>query len=177
MKPRLRLHDTQARKRRDFEPIDPAHVRMYVCGPTVYDHAHIGNARPVVVFDLLYRVLKALYPKVTYVRNVTDVDDKINARARETGEDIAALTDRTYRAYRDDVAVAKPCDPTGNHGRPTYSRNDRHGPGADRARLRHEAEAMYCSAFRPSTCSCFSAGRGRQIAGARVEVAPYKKTR
>src|SRR4051812_724856 len=79
----LTLYDTLARTKRPFAPIDPARVRMYVCGPTVYDFAHIGNARPVIVFDVLFRLLRHLYgaDHVTYVRNITDVDDKINARA------------------------------------------------------------------------------------------------
>ena len=79
----LKLYDTLTREKRPFTPLDPAHVRMYVCGPTVYDFAHIGNARPVIVFDVLFRLLRHLYgaDHVTYVRNITDVDDKINARA------------------------------------------------------------------------------------------------
>ena len=79
----LKLYDTLTREKRVFQPIDDARVRMYVCGPTVYDFAHIGNARPVIVFDVLYRLLRHLYGAghVTYVRNITDVDDKINARA------------------------------------------------------------------------------------------------
>src|SRR5450631_4248947 len=79
----LKLYDTLTREKRAFVPIDPQNVRMYVCGPTVYDFAHIGNARPVIVFDVLFRVLRHLYgaDHVTYVRNITDVDDKINARA------------------------------------------------------------------------------------------------
>jgi S1-C subfamily serine protease len=85
------LHDSAARGKRRFEPLDPQHVKLYVCGPTVYDLAHLGNARPVVVFDVLARMLRRLYPHVTYVRNITDVDDKINARARESGEPIAAI--------------------------------------------------------------------------------------
>ena len=101
----LFLHDSAARRKRRFEPIDPGHVRMYVCGPTVYDLAHLGNARPAVVFDVLYRLLKRLYPKVTYVRNITDVDDKINARSRETGEPIAAITARTTADYHADMAA------------------------------------------------------------------------
>src|SRR5262249_14738939 len=81
----LRLYDTLTREMRTSTPIDPARVRMYVCGPTVYDFAHIGNARPVIVFDVLFRLLRHLYgaDHVTYVRNITDVDDKINARAAE----------------------------------------------------------------------------------------------
>ena len=79
----LKLYDTLTREKRVFRPIDPGNVRMYVCGPTVYDFAHIGNARPVIVFDVLFRLLRHLYgaDHVTYVRNITDVDDKINARA------------------------------------------------------------------------------------------------
>jgi hypothetical protein len=81
--PELRLYNTLTREKEDFAPIDPANVRMYVCGPTVYDYAHIGNARPAIVFDVLFRLLRHLYGEanVTYVRNITDVDDKINARA------------------------------------------------------------------------------------------------
>jgi cysteinyl-tRNA synthetase len=98
----LRLYNTLTRTKEDFTPIDPNNVRMYVCGPTVYDFAHIGNARPVIVFDVLYRLLKHLAAKgewddgkgetkVTYVRNITDVDDKINDRAlRDFGKEIAA---------------------------------------------------------------------------------------
>ncbi|WP_137124021.1 cysteine--tRNA ligase [Roseomonas sp. HF4] len=101
----LMLHDSAARSKRRFVPIDPAHVRMYVCGPTVYDLAHLGNARPVVVFDVLYRLLKRLYPRVTYARNITDVDDKINARSRESGEPIAAITARTTADFHADMAA------------------------------------------------------------------------
>ncbi len=103
----LKLYDTLTREKRVFEPIDPAHVRMYVCGPTVYDFAHIGNARPVIVFDVLFRLLRHIYgaEHVTYVRNITDVDDKINARAAERGvadpradrRDLRAISRRTSR--------------------------------------------------------------------------------
>ena len=81
----LRLHNTLTRTKEDFVPLDPQNVRMYVCGPTVYDYAHIGNARPAIVFDVLFRLLRHIYGEghVTYVRNITDIDDKINARALE----------------------------------------------------------------------------------------------
>ena len=102
--PTLRLHNGQSRAKEDFAPIDPGNVRMYVCGPTVYDRAHVGNARPVVVYDVLARLLRRLYPRVTYVRNITDVDDKINARALELGEPIAAITARTTAAFQADMA-------------------------------------------------------------------------
>src|SRR6202162_5581275 len=101
----LRLYDTLTREKRAFTPLDPARVRMYVCGPTVYDFAHIGNARPVIVFDVLFRLLRHIYgpERVIYVRNVTDVDDKINARAAERGVSIRDLTEETYKNFKQDV--------------------------------------------------------------------------
>ena len=86
----LKLYNTRTRRKEEFRPLDPDNVRMYVCGPTVYDYAHIGNARPVIVFDVLYRLLRHIYgaEHVTYVRNITDVDDKINARAVELYPDM-----------------------------------------------------------------------------------------
>src|ERR1700721_3838616 len=95
----LRLYDTLTKEKRVFTPLDPANVRMYVCGPTVYDFAHIGNARPVIVFDVLFRLLRHLYgaEHVKYVRNITDVEDKIIAAAKETGESIRDLTERTAK--------------------------------------------------------------------------------
>jgi cysteinyl-tRNA synthetase len=103
--PELRLHNSLTRRREVLRPIDPEHVRLYVCGPTVYDLAHVGNARAVVVFDVLARLLRALYPRVTYVRNITDVDDKINARAAESGETIGAITARTAADFAADMAA------------------------------------------------------------------------
>ena len=100
----LSLHNSLSRRKERFEPLDHQHVRMYVCGPTVYDLAHIGNARTMVVFDVLSRVLRVLYPRVTYVRNITDVDDKINARAKESGEPIASITARTTADFHADMA-------------------------------------------------------------------------
>ena len=122
----LRLYNTLTRAKEDFVPIDPANVRMYVCGPTVYDYAHIGNARPAIVFDVLYRLLRHLYgaDRVTYVRNITDVDDKINARAlRDWGAEIAAgrlslneairkVTEPTYEQYQKDVGALGCLQPT-----------------------------------------------------------------
>src|SRR5258705_13911400 len=107
----LTLYDTLTRAKRAFTPLDPAHVRMYVCGPTVYDFAHIGNARPVIVFDLLFRLLRHLYgtDHVAYVRNITDVDDKINARAAKEypalplNEAIRTLTLATNRQFHEDI--------------------------------------------------------------------------
>src|SRR3974377_1232263 len=111
----LRLYDTLTREKRPFVPLDPKSVRMYVCGPTVYDFAHIGNARPVIIFDVLFRLLRHLYgdSHVTYVRNITDIDDKVNARAKErqAGRDlpilsiVRELTAETARIYQEDVAA------------------------------------------------------------------------
>src|SRR5947209_16811225 len=110
----LTLYDTFTREKRPFTPLDPARVRMYVCGPTVYDFAHIGNARPVIVFDLLFRLLRHLYGSghVTYVRNVTDVDDKINARAAERGVPIREITEGTLKQFHDDIAALGVLPPT-----------------------------------------------------------------
>src|SRR3954467_8810204 len=99
----LVIYNTLSRAKEPFAPLDPGHVRLYVCGPTVYDYVHIGNARPVVAFDVLYRPLKRRYPRVSYVRNITDIDDKIMTRAAENGEPIDALTDRTSHAYQSDM--------------------------------------------------------------------------
>ncbi|MES0027842.1 cysteine--tRNA ligase [Mesorhizobium sp. M0040] len=122
----LRLYNTLTRSKEDFFPIDPRNVRMYVCGPTVYDFAHIGNARPVIVFDVLFRLLRHLYGQahVTYVRNITDVDDKINARAlRDFGGEIASgklslneairrVTEKTAGQFHKDVAALGCLEPT-----------------------------------------------------------------
>src|SRR6202163_4678867 len=114
----IRLYNTLTKSKDVFVPIDPTNVRMYVCGPTVYDFAHIGNARPVIVFDVLFRLLTHLAKlgvwdegkgktKVTYIRNITDVDDKINARAAERGITIQKLTRETYKEFKNDVLMLR----------------------------------------------------------------------
>jgi cysteinyl-tRNA synthetase len=110
----IRLHNTRTRRKEVFAPIDPANVRMYVCGPTVYDRAHIGNARPVVVFDVLFRLRCHVYgpDHVSYVRNFTDVDDKINAKADETGRPIRDITDETIGWYHADMDALGALRPT-----------------------------------------------------------------
>ena len=116
----LKLYNTLSRAKEDFVPLDPSNVRLYVCGPTVYDYAHIGNARPVIVFDVLFRLLRHVYgpEHVTYVRNITDVDDKINERAARDfpGEDlnvaIRRLTEGTAEIFREDVAALGCLPPT-----------------------------------------------------------------
>ena len=95
----LSFYDTFTRRKVPFVPLDKSNIRLYVCGPTVYDYAHIGNARPVVVFDILYRLLKHRFPKVTYVRNITDVDDKINERAKKSSRSIKEITDETIKTF------------------------------------------------------------------------------
>ncbi len=97
----LYLYNTLTKEKELFQPLDPHHIKMYVCGPTVYATPHIGNARPPVIFDVLYRLLKEIYPNITYVNNITDVDDKINARAKELGIPIRELTDSTLKLYQD----------------------------------------------------------------------------
>ena len=116
----LKLYNTLTRKKEDFRPLDAENVRMYVCGPTVYDFAHIGNARPVIVFDVLYRLLRHLYGPghVTYVRNITDVDDKINARAAQDypelplNQAIRRVTEKTEAQFHADMAALGALDPT-----------------------------------------------------------------
>src|SRR3979409_804035 len=122
----LKLYDTLTREKRAFAPIDPQRVRMYVCGPTVYDFAHIGNARPAIVFDVLFRLLRHLYgaEHVTYVRNLPDVDDKINARAAERGLPIRELTEETYANYQADVAALGCLAPTSEPRATEYIRRD-----------------------------------------------------
>lgn len=109
----IRLTNTKTRKKEVFTPIDAQNVRMYVCGPTVYDRAHIGNARPVIVFDVLNRLLRHVYgpDHVTYVRNFTDVDDKINAKAAQTGRSIRDITDETTQWYLDDMKAVGALNP------------------------------------------------------------------
>ena len=116
----LRLFNTLTKSKDDFVPLDAKNVRMYVCGPTVYDFAHIGNARPVIVFDVLYRLLRQIYGAghVRYVRNITDVDDKINARALRDhpglplNEAIRLVTEKTEKQYREDTTVLGCLEPT-----------------------------------------------------------------
>jgi cysteinyl-tRNA synthetase len=174
----LYLYNTASRRKELFVPLDPKHIGMYVCGPTVYDRAHIGNARPVVVFDTLYRLLKRLYPSVTYVRNITDVDDKINARAKEAGEPISALTARTTADYHADMGALNTLAPD------VEPRATEHVPQmlALIDQLITNGNAYVAEGhvlFSVSSMEDYGALSGRSmdemIAGARVEVAPYKR--
>jgi len=176
----LKLYDTLTREKRVFTPIDPSHVRMYVCGPTVYDFAHIGNARPVIVFDVLFRLLRHIYgaDHVTYVRNITDVDDKINARAAERGVSIRELTEATYKNFKEDVA-ALGCLPPTVEPRATehieqmkvlIERLVRSG-----CAYVAEDHVLFNVSSMPDYGKLSKRPLDEMIAGARVEVAPYKR--
>ncbi|MBI3706618.1 MAG: cysteine--tRNA ligase, partial [Proteobacteria bacterium] len=151
---------------------------MYVCGPTVYDYAHIGNARPVVVFDVLYRLLKRLYPKVTYVRNITDVEDKIIDAARQSNEPIDAITKRTTAAYQEDMTALNALDPDVEPRATQHIAQMIAMIETLTARGNAYAAEGHVLFHVPSFAEYGKlSGRSRddQIAGARVEVAPYKK--
>ncbi|HEY2749971.1 cysteine--tRNA ligase [Phenylobacterium sp.] len=176
----LTLYDTMARKKRRFVPSDPRRVTMYVCGPTVYNYSHIGNFRPVVVFDVLFRLLRRLYgdEAVRYAANVTDVDDKINAKAAEEGVPISAITDRYLAAYNADAAALGALMPTAQP-RATETMD---AIIAMIGRLVHNNAAYAAEGhvlFNTQGFSDYGKLSGRpldeMIAGARVEVAPYKQ--
>jgi cysteinyl-tRNA synthetase len=182
----LRLYNTLTRKKEPFQPIDAGNVRMYVCGPTVYDFAHIGNARPVIVFDVLFRLLRHLYgpEHVTYVRNITDVDDKINARAAEgypelpLNEAIRRVTEKTEKKFHDDVA-ALGCLPPTVEPRATEHiaamREMIDGLVANGCAYVAEDHVLFDVAAMPDYGRLSGRSLDEMIAGARVEVAPYKR--
>lgn len=174
----IRLHNTLTRQKDVFTPADPQRVTMYVCGPTVYNYVHIGNARPVVVFDVLYRLLSRHYPQVIYARNITDVDDKINAAAAVNGETIRALAERYAGAYREDMAQLNALPPT------IEPWATEHIPQMIVLieRLIERGHAYVAEGhvlFHVPSMADYGklSGRNREdmIAGARVEVAPYKR--
>ena len=176
----IRIYNTLAREKQDLEPVTPGRVGMYVCGPTVYDYAHIGNARPVIVFDVLYRLLRHEFGagNVKYVRNITDVDDKIIAAADESGEEIASITARTTEAFHADVAALGALPPD-EEPRATGHIPEMIALIEDLIAKDHAYEADGHVLFDVSSM----AGYGRLsrhsqdelIAGSRVEVAPYKR--
>ncbi len=198
----LKLYNTRTRKKEEFRPLDEIagkppsewNVRMYVCGPTVYDFAHIGNARPVIVFDVLYRLLKHLYEpqgaKVTYVRNITDVDDKINARAVELYPDmppeaaIRKLTEETTAQFHKDVAALGCLPPTEEPRATDYIAQMKDMIAqlfeADIAYVADDHVLFSVAAYGklknvPRYGSLARRSLDEMIAGARVEVAPYKR--
>ncbi|SEL07272.1 cysteinyl-tRNA synthetase [Roseivivax marinus] len=176
----IRLTNTRTRAKEVFEPIDRSDVRMYVCGPTVYDRAHLGNARPVVVFDLLFRLLREVYgaDHVTYVRNFTDVDDKINARAAETGRPIAEITEETIGWFLDDMGALGALEPT-HAPRATGYISEMiamiEGLIADGHAYAAEGHVLFSVESYPSYGKLSGRSVEDMIAGARVEVAPYKR--
>ncbi len=191
--PKLRLYNTLTKAKEDFVPLDADNVRMYVCGPTVYDFAHIGNARPVIVFDVLFRLLRHLYGEkhVTYVRNITDIDDKINKRAfdrwtkkRPLLDEVRALTEVTAKQYEDDVAALGNLPPT-HTPRATDFVCDGAQP-MDMVRVIEklvakghayaaEGHVLFHVPSMPNYGKLSRRTLDDMIAGARVEVAPYKK--
>ena len=177
--PTLHIHDTLTRDKRVFTPERADDVRMYVCGPTVYDQAHIGNARPIVVFDVMARLLRHIYgaEHVTYVRNITDIDDKINARAHERGISIRELTDQTIDVFHGDVAALNALPPD-HEPRATDNVDGMiemmqvlidkgHAYAA-------EGHVLFNVLSMPEYGKLSRRKRDELIAGARVEVAPYK---
>ena len=182
----LKLYDTLTREKRPFRPLDPARVRMYVCGPTVYDFAHIGNARPVIVFDVLFRLLRHLYgaDHVTYVRNITDIDDKIIARAAEEypglplNEAIRRLTETTDRQFHEDVASLG-CLPPTVEPRATEHIEEMKTLIERLVASGHayvaEEHVLFSVPSMPDYGKLSKRSLDELIAGARVEVAPYKR--
>lgn len=177
----IKLHNTKSRKKTEFVPIDAENVRMYVCGPTVYDRAHLGNARPVVVFDVLYRLLREVYgaDHVTYVRNFTDVDDKINARAAQTGRSIGEITDETIQWFLDDMGALGALEPNAMPRATQFIPqmvamiSDLISKGHAYAAEGHVLFAV--DSWREGYGKLSGRSVDDMIAGARVEVAPYKK--
>ncbi len=176
----LSLYNTLTRSKEPFEPFDASRIGMYVCGPTVYDLAHIGNARPIIVFDVLYRLLRHIYGEnaVTYVRNITDVDDKINASAKAAGEPIMAITARTTKAFHADIAELNALPPD------VEPRATEHIAemiamietliSAEHAYAADGHVLFHVPSF-PEYGKLSHRERHEMIAGARVEVAPYKR--
>jgi len=175
----LRLTNTLTREKEIFEPRDPERITLYVCGPTVYNLAHIGNARPVVVFDMLYRVLRALYPQVIYARNITDIDDKIIAAARERKEGIEAVTQEFTEKYREDMAKLNTLPPD-LEPRATDNIDPMQSLITQLIERGHAYAADGHVLFDVTSMSSYGALSGRNLddmlAGARVEVASYKRS-
>ncbi len=182
----LKLYNTLTRKKEEFRPLDPSNVRMYVCGPTVYDFAHIGNARPVIVFDVLYRLLRHIYgpERVTYVRNITDVDDKINARAAQDypglplNEAIRRVTEKTEKQFHEDMAALGALPPTVEPRATEHIEEMK----AMIERLVEkgcayiaEDHVLFHVAAMPDYGKLSGRSLDEMVAGARVEVAPFKK--
>ena len=176
----LTLYNTLTRSKEAFSPLDPGNVRFYVCGPTVYDFAHIGNARPIIVFDVLFRLLRALYGSdhVIYVRNVTDVDDKINARATEQKIPIRQLTEQTLRQFHEDISALGVLQPT-FEPRATESIPEMisiiERLLANGCAYLADGHVLFEVAKMKDYGRLSARSLEEMVAGARVDVAPYKK--
>ncbi|MGH1542110.1 MAG: cysteine--tRNA ligase [Arenicella sp.] len=174
----MKIYNSQTRKKEIFEPLDSEHVTLYVCGPTVYSYAHIGNARPPVVFDILVRVLRQLYPKVTYVRNITDIDDKINKAAAAESVSIGVISERFTKAYHEDLAALGVRHPD-KEPRVTDHLDEITDMIKRLIDKGHAYEAEGHVLFHVKSYADYGQLSGRDpeelMAGARVEVAPYKK--
>ena len=178
----LKIHNTLTGQKEAFTPIDPQHVRVYACGPTVYNYAHIGNGRMAVVFDQLVRVLRALYPRITYVSNITDVDDKIMDAAQQSGEPIDSITRKFEKIYNEDMAalgvVAPDVQPRATeHIAEMIAQIEQliargHAYAATGEAAGHVL--FHVPSF-PAYGRLSGRNRDEQIAGARVEVSPFKK--
>ena len=174
----ITLHNTLTRRNEVFVPADPERVTMYLCGPTVYDYVHIGNARPAVVFDVLARLLRRHFPRLVFARNITDVDDKINAAAAAAGVPISQITDRFAEAYRQDMAALGVLPPDIEpHATAHIEQIVEMISNLIEGGHAYEAEGHVL--FDVASYEAYGALSGRDpedmIAGARVEVAPYKK--
>ncbi|MGH1418100.1 MAG: cysteine--tRNA ligase [Hyphomicrobiaceae bacterium] len=176
----IQLYDTLTRKKRTFTPLDANNVRMYVCGPTVYDYAHIGNARPVIVFDVVFRLLREVFGSdhVTYARNITDVDDKINKRAFDEGVPIADITARTTKQFHDDIGQLGVLPPT-VEPRATDHIKEMVAMCETLVEKGHayvaEGHVLFSVSSMPDYGQLSNRSLDEMEAGARIEVAPYKK--
>ncbi len=174
----IRIHNTQSGRKEVFQPLDPERITMYVCGPTVYNYIHIGNARPIVVFDVMFRLLRHLYPNVVYARNITDVDDKINQAAAENGESIRTLTDRYIALYHEDIAALNTLPPT-IEPRATEHITEMIHMIETLLETGHAYQAEGHVLFEVGTMADYGELSHRQLddmlAGARVEVADWKR--
>lgn len=176
---KLKVYNSLSNELQDFTAIDDSNVRMYACGPTVYASPHIGNARPIVVFDVLFRLLKVIYnEKVTYVRNITDVDDKINNKAKELGISIRELTDNTIKEFHSNIDLLNVLRPT-HEPRATDHINEMLSIIDLLIQNNYAYEAQGHVLFRVRKMSSYGSLSKRDIddmiAGSRVEIAPYKE--
>ena len=174
----IQLYNTLTRQKEVFLPLDPQRVTMYVCGPTVYNYAHIGNARPAVVFDTLYRLLQRSFPTVVYARNVTDVDDKINQSARDQGVPISTITDRYLAAYHADMGALGVLPPTiepkvTQHIDAIIAMIER--LIANGNAYEKDGQVLFHVPSFAQYGQLSRRDRDEMIAGARVDVAPYKR--